>query len=411
MIRASANGCHAREVDFRETMSLSNKPLNLIDELDLRALVTDQVREGRTIEYKQALPGTSDSEKKEFLADVSSFGNAAGGDLILGISESAGIPIDVCGCAIADVDAEVLRLDSILRTGIDPRIPGVSIRDVALENGQTAILIRIPKSWASPHMIIFKDWRRFYSRTSAGKYMLDVPELRAAFVLSETTSERIRQFRIDRLSKLAADEGPVLLGESGKMILHIIPITAFDPSALYNVSGLANDTTGLHPLFKYVTGWSHRHNFDGYLTYAMSSVTKAAESYLQVFRNGIIEAVDACILDEYDGRREIPSKLFEEEIIESLPKYLSTQQRLGVEPPLLIMVSFLRVKGGQIRPNNSYRFAGHPIDRDALLIPEVLLDRYEADFAAVMRPAFDAVWNAAGWPRSMNYDDNGVRLG
>ena len=36
-------------------MPLTNKPLNSIDELDLQALVNDQVREGRTIEYKQVL--------------------------------------------------------------------------------------------------------------------------------------------------------------------------------------------------------------------------------------------------------------------------------------------------------------------------------------------------------------------
>ena len=48
-----------------------------IDKDDIDSLVTNQVKEGRTIEYKATLPGVKDAEKKEFLADVSSFANAA----------------------------------------------------------------------------------------------------------------------------------------------------------------------------------------------------------------------------------------------------------------------------------------------------------------------------------------------
>jgi hypothetical protein len=52
------------------------------------------------------------------------------------------------------------------------------------------------------------------------------------------------------------------------------------------------------------------------------------------------------------------------------------------------------------------------IDRDMLLLPDVLIEDY-ADVssiqkvAAAMRPAFDAVWNACGHARSYNYDEQG----
>ena len=57
-----------------------NKPLEAIEENDLQALVDNQVAERKTIEYKESLPGNADGDKKEFLADVSSFANASGGD-------------------------------------------------------------------------------------------------------------------------------------------------------------------------------------------------------------------------------------------------------------------------------------------------------------------------------------------
>jgi predicted HTH transcriptional regulator len=74
-----------------------NKPLEAIEENDLQALVDNQVAESKTIEYKESLPGNADGDKKEFLADVSSFANASGGDLIYGMREQSGVPIALNG--------------------------------------------------------------------------------------------------------------------------------------------------------------------------------------------------------------------------------------------------------------------------------------------------------------------------
>jgi hypothetical protein len=63
-------------------MSTYELPIERIDAALLDSLVRDGVEERRRLEYKRALPGGTDDEKKEFLADTSSFANAAGGDLI-----------------------------------------------------------------------------------------------------------------------------------------------------------------------------------------------------------------------------------------------------------------------------------------------------------------------------------------
>ena len=42
--------------------------------------------------YKQKFPTNSDVDRKEFLADISSFANASGGDLVFGITEENGSP-------------------------------------------------------------------------------------------------------------------------------------------------------------------------------------------------------------------------------------------------------------------------------------------------------------------------------
>jgi predicted HTH transcriptional regulator len=64
-----------------------NKDIDQITEEDLQVLIDNAVSESKIIEYKQLLPGKNDPDTKEFLADISSFANASGGDLIYGVVE------------------------------------------------------------------------------------------------------------------------------------------------------------------------------------------------------------------------------------------------------------------------------------------------------------------------------------
>jgi len=392
---------------------LSNISLESIEENTLQDLIDNQVPESKTIDYKAALPGNSDSDKREFLADVSSFANASGGHLIFGIRASSGIPLEFCGVQNINADSEILRIESIIRDGIEPRIPGVSIRAVPLQNQRWAVVIRIPRSWSSPHMVTLKlkDHERFFSRYSRGKYPLDVSELRAAFLLSETTSERIRNFRIERLSKIIAEETPVKLDGVPKIALHIIPISAFDSATRFDLSSIARNPSHLQPINTHVS-WNHRYNFDGFLTYAQFPKSTSAHSYVQIFRNGSIEAVEAFMLSSEKGERSIPAG-YERELLNAISKYLSIQKQVGVETPLIIMLSLVGISGYTLAVNRSrFLFADvHPIDRNTLLVPEILLESFDSDLAEVMKPAFDSVWNAAGWPRSMNYNETGQWVG
>jgi predicted HTH transcriptional regulator len=188
------------------------KSTDKITEKDLNALIDNSVLEGKTIEYKESLPSNLDKDKIEFLADVSSFANASGGDLIYGMIEDreTGNPKTIEGLSIENVDREISRLDSMIRDGIKPRIIGITVQPVNLSNSKIALIIRIPKSWISPHQVSFKGKDKFFSRSANGKYPMDVGELRIAFNLSETLTERIRRFREDRISKIFANETPVL---------------------------------------------------------------------------------------------------------------------------------------------------------------------------------------------------------
>ena len=380
-----------------------NKDLEQINEADLQALKDNATSEGKTLEYKQQLPGNTDTEKKEFLADVSSFANSSGGDLIFGIVEDGGVPSEIEGVAISDTDQEIQRMENIIRDGIEPRIPSVSIKPISLPNSRTAILIRILTSWCGPHRVVYQGHDRFYARNSSGKYPLDVAELRTAFNMTEAIAERIRRFTIDRVSKTIANENPIELNVGAKIILHLTPMISFRLAQNYDINSIASRYTQMPPISHY--GFSNRYNLDGLLVY--SADEGQAYSYAQLFRTGIIEAVDSILLSRDNGDLYIPSITYEERLIEAVSNYTSVQKSLNIEPPIFIFLSFIGVRGYRMGVGHGIRPSNVRIDRDVLLLPEVIINSYDFQPTLILKSTFDSVWNACGYSRSLNYNANG----
>ena len=383
------------------------KSVDEITEQDLQHLIQDAVLEGKTLEYKQSLPTNSDADRKEFLADVSSFANASGGDLIYGITQDAdtGKPLSLDGLSIDNIDQQVSRLDNMIRDGIEPRIPSFAIKQIHMSNSKAVLLIRIQKSWISPHRVSFQRHDRFYSRSSNGKYPLDVAELRLAFNLGETMTERIRNFKRDRISSIFANETPVPFVETAKTILHLAPAISFSPGRSYDIARIASDTGKLSPIG--ATGSSHRYNLDGFLIYSQEN--GISQSYVQLFRNGIIEAVEGQLLKPDGKDLYIPSIAFERELIQSLYNYLSALKTLNVELPIFIFLTLLGVKGYRMGLSRKWwpRQGVHTIDRDIIEVPEVMVENYDVEPPLVLKPCFDSVWNACGFERSLNYTATG----
>ena len=386
-----------------------DKRIDSVELEDLQALVEDSVSEGRSLEFKLVLPGDAPSQRKEFLADVSSFANAAGGFLVIGIDEKRGVAANLVGVELDDVDAALLRLENMARDGINPRIPGLRIRALALGESKHAFLIWVPRSWAMPHMVSFKGHGKFYSRNSAGKYPLDAVEIRSLFSLSDSASRRLESFRAERLAAISEGHTPVPLEEGARLVLHLMPLSAAHAGApQYDVMMFRNDLGSLRPL--YASGWNHRVNLEGLVTFSQPNKKVPAGTYLQLFRDGTLEACDTGILERMDNTHKtvIPSITFERKLIGALPRFLDLLGRLGVEPPIAVMLSLLSVKGYTMGVSELWRgptYGG--IDRDDLVLPEIMLESTDIEADRVLKPLFDMIWNAAGWPGSIYYNDEG----
>ncbi len=155
-------------------MILENIPILDITESHLKSLQDGAVEEGRIIEYKQFFGSTSDGtplyeysslreeSKKEFLADVSSFANAGGGHLLIGVTEANRVPVAVDGIPLSNIDRAIHAAEQAIQAGIEPELRGLEIRAIPLENSNYVLLFRIKESFSKPH------WVRFGGEINSG---------------------------------------------------------------------------------------------------------------------------------------------------------------------------------------------------------------------------------------------------
>ena len=124
-------------------------------------------------------------------------------------------------------------------------------------------------------------------------------------------------------------------------------------------------------------------------------------SYVQVFRNGCVEAVTTEIFCSEDGQHFIyPS--YEGRVEQGLYNYLSLLQGLGIEPPIFVSLAFVGAQDYSLAlPGFLSRLElTEPIAREVLIIPETPIYDHDA-----LRESFDRVWQTCGRFGSINYTD------
>ena len=383
-------------------------PLDQITYADIDRFVQEKCSEGKTVDYKRDAYGGKDEDKKELLKDVSAFANTHGGDILIGVDEDKGVPTGIPGFTVPDIDKEKLRLDAVIRSGLDPRID-CRLHHVQTNGGTFVLVIRIKESLLAPHRVVFQGKPgEFWARSSAGNYSMDTDELRRAFTMTDSVYEQMRSFRQSRVQQVIAGETPMPLMQSGKVILHLIPVSSFRSRQMFDVAKMPNLSTQFPPM---ASGRNYRLNLDGLVSYGGGGNGGPCRSYTQFFRNGSVESVLADVVreDELGGKRLLAS-FYERTLTQEdqhFKRLLTSLREVGVQPPVWCFLTVTGVKGASIPTDRDYPGENRTIDRDILLLPEHKMDDLAADAAAILRPSFDLVWNASGFARSFNFDSNG----
>ncbi|MGI0014366.1 MAG: AlbA family DNA-binding domain-containing protein [Nitrososphaera sp.] len=386
-----------------------SRPFDAIAFEDITALKDGLVPESRTLEYKLDLPNDADSGRIPFLAEVCAFANTSGGDIVFGIYEEGGVPADLKGLEVVDRDSSLLKFEQIIRTGLEPILQNVRLKFVPGQQNKSFLVVRVPRSWNGPHRVSYKDHSKFYGRNSAGKYPMDVSELRTAFLNAESVSTSARNFRKERVARIKNNvDLPMQVERNGFLVLHLVPFIALDGVARIDVAALRKNAVVLPPIG--ASGWNQRLNLDG-IVFFSGERHGSSDAYTQVFRNGFIEAASSFIASE--GSVLIPSEAYEKDCIQACGQYFAFLKSADIPIPIAAFVSLLGIRAHQFAVSRKmfWSTSTYPLDRDDLLLPELLADSYDINPATFLRPAFDMVWQSFGFDRSFNYDEGGKWVG
>lgn len=385
-------------------------PLDRIDQAALQRLIDEQRSEDHTIEYKERLPGSADSEKVPWLLKpVCSFANSEGGDLVLGMRAEQGRPTELVGVDLGadDTDAAFLRLEQILRSSIEPTVGGVRIKVVTIGEGRPVIVIRVPKSWTAPHRV--KGNRSFYARGAAGAFELDVPQLRQAFLLSDSVQKEIESFRAERVAKIVADDTPVALRPGLKMVVHVLPLSSFTSGKTVSAGRFSESPHHMMP--PDAAGASWQLGLDGITVYEVGGGGEPSRSYSLFFREGRAEFVRTFKRQHEDGNHYLPSTYYEDLCIKSVRAAVQRLNEFDIGAPFYIGFSLINAKGFRLGVSQRVAFMNdlvlRPFDRQHMLFPMIEVQDAGVDPSRFLRPAFDLAWNAGGMPSSLNYDGDG----
>ena len=386
---------------------------------DLNGFIQSARSEDTTLEFKQKLYGVSDDDKKEFIKDVSAMANSIGGHIVIGIVEDEGCASTFDPISNVDLDAEILRLQSLCENCIEPNLVGLDMHHVDVPGGRI-LVVKVPRSLTAPHRANSKKSKLFYQRNSRSVSPMDVNQLRQAFVQTETALERAQKLsgqwahevrrklteqRRDAVElairrKSSAEEqddlhenGP----NDGVMLLHFISIGNLNNNTSLSIDALEVAPQHFRPFL--TDGNKDRaFNLDG-LKYFATGVD--ADLYTQLHRNGSVEMVFEKLLWQEDGKRELLGNRIVEAIKDSLSRIFKGFQKLDAQPPFFVKLQFLQVKNSTLdtgSPHNFWRQGRGVVTQSDLILNGVLLSDYpnEEKMEKLYRNLVDPLWNAYG---------------
>jgi hypothetical protein len=225
---------------------------------------------------------------------------------------------------------------------------------------------------------------------------------------------RIRQFHNERVQKLSgsAPQIPVLGG--AVLIMHVVPIATFDDPQPKAFARISADPNRFPPIVdRRPRDW--KITFDGLTTGSNSEgLQRAQRAYVHVFRSGTVEAAISNLARGQE-HNFLPLPQLQSMIIHYGRVYAASLYAAGIQPPFVVVVSVLGVKGMRLLQD----FIGSAIPEDLPygLLTDTVYTFGEAIFnkvpdddnesAKCLHDILSHLANTAQLSRSPYFDDDG----
>ncbi|MCU4753484.1 ATP-binding protein [Halobacteria archaeon AArc-curdl1] len=374
---------------------------------EIQLLIEESTPERQDLEFKRQLDPTNNNHKDKFLAEITSLANTTGGDLLIGVPD----PDDVDDTENTDLfwitdyepDDYKLRWESIIRNNTHPRLSTHEIRTIPRseedEDGFITI-VRVQPSTLSPHRVTRQSKKPFYARNSAGKYELNVEQLREKFIEQYHLREDIEQFLADRIAKIRAGDVPVPYETGPAMVLHVIPASAFTLRSEIDISSDSENHGGL-PLLQRDRGGqmlaSARRNVDGIVNshdLLHTDPENLNSEYVQLYRDGRIEAVHTFHFRKDFSDDQIGFWTLYEILHDRLPDYSGFLSVREISLPVFMYLTFIDLEG-YVLASDTVRDS-RELDRDLATLPPVTLETFDKGSKEVTNEFMRNIWHAFG---------------
>jgi len=222
-----------------------------------------------------------------------------------------------------------------------------------------------------------------------------------------------KTFHAEQTEHIATGKGPSAVLDGGMLVLHVLPYTFVEGTAVAEYDELVR-----HPeLFPPMKGRVQEVEigYDGVLIGSNArGLREPQRAYVKIERTGAIEAIISSLATG-QGTRWVELPYLQALVIRYVTDYVQAITRFGVAPPFVVLVSLANMQGTRLLQD----FKGSALAED---IPSGLLKRDRLPFghavfecvppddratARVLRPIFTHLANAAGLAASPYFDEDG----
>lgn len=165
----------------RRLEAVLGAPIDALTSREIEGLVGKGVSEAFDLDFKGALYGNSDKERRDLCGDVAALANTSGGVIILGVEEDE----HATATATPGVDlgdAERNRMLQTLASGVAP-LPALDVISLPStdDSARGWWVLAIPRSIRAPHAVVVNEGFRFPVRNGTTIRYLSEPELAARY--------------------------------------------------------------------------------------------------------------------------------------------------------------------------------------------------------------------------------------
>jgi hypothetical protein len=217
----------------------------------------------------------------------------------------------------------------------------------------------------------------------------------------ELIFDRMVTFHRRRVAEIAEGKTRFLVREGGGLIVHLIPQECVERRLRFDGATLEKASTVIHALGE--RGSRSRFNAEGWIHYYGEDKIR---NYTQLYWDGRLEAAMSDIAYQRGGAFVFRSIVCEKAIFELAISFGKFYSAIGLTGPVWLFSALTGCEG--------FRFAIHPIDasrfdidRSPAFLPEIEIATIDGKPQSELRSWCDSFWQAAGEPRSLDFDADG----